>query len=174
MALRDLSIFPAPVLRQEASKVENFDEELHSLLDDMAESMYFNKGLGLAAPQIGVSLSITVIDVEQKDGSPKLIELINPKIEELSDEQEEQEEGCLSFPGESEIILRPSRVLVTAKDRTGKDFQITADGLLGRALQHEIDHLHGVLFIDHISRLRRSLIQRRMKKLAAKKAKDAK
>ncbi len=173
MAIRDLSIFPDPVLRQETSEVEIFDEQLHQLLDDMAQSMYFNKGLGLAAPQVGISLRVTVIDVDQKEGSPKLIELVNPRIEELSQDQEEQEEGCLSFPGESEVVIRPSVVTVSAMDRTGKEFQITADGLFGRALQHEIDHLNGVLFIDHISRLRRSLIQRRMKKLAAKRTKSA-
>lgn len=170
MAVRDLTYHPDPVLRQQTSEVAVFDKDLSQLIDDLAESMYFHKGVGLAAPQIGVSERVAVVDVDQRDGTPRLIELVNPEVVAVSAEKVEGEEGCLSFPDESELIVRPSQATVRAFDRHGQPFEITAEGLLGRAMQHEIDHLAGVLFIDHLSRLRRSLVERRMKKRARKAA----
>lgn len=170
MAVRDLTYHPDPVLRQQTSEVAVFDKDLSQLIDDLAESMYFHKGVGLAAPQIGVSERVAVVDVDQRDGTPRLIELVNPEVVAVSAEKVEGEEGCLSFPDESELIVRPSQATVRAFDRHGQPFEITAEGLLGRAMQHEIDHLDGVLFIDHLSRLRRSLVERRMKKRARKAA----
>ena len=105
MAVRELVIHPDPILRQKTATVVDFGVQLHQLLDDMAESMYFHNGVGLAAPQIGVSQRVTVIDVERRDNDPKLIELVNPTIVELSDQLVEGEEGCLSFPGESDRPL---------------------------------------------------------------------
>jgi len=167
MAVRDLKYHPDPVLRKSCETVADFGEELSGLLDDLSQSMYAHKGLGLAAPQIGVALRVAVIDVDQRDGGePRLIELVNPEIVERSSEKYEYEEGCLSFPGEAELVKRPLRVTVRAQDRQGKTFEIAGSELLSTALQHEIDHLNGVLFIDHISRLKRSLVDRRMKKRA--------
>jgi len=166
MALRDLRIYPDPLLREHCRKIEDVDDEVIQLLDDLAESMYANKGLGLAAPQIGAALRAVVVDVEQRDGTPRLVELVNPEVIESSNESSEFEEGCLSFPNEAEKVIRPAEVTVRALDRDGKLIEVKTDGLLATAIQHEIDHLDGVLFIDHISRLKRSLVKRRMKKKA--------
>ena len=166
MAVRELRIYPDPVLRQRCLEVEDFDESLGSFLDDLAESMYAHKGVGLAAPQIGEPIRVAVVDVAQREEEPFLIELINPKVVGSSDELCDYEEGCLSFPGEAELVTRPARVTVRARDRHGNSFEIEAEGLLATALQHEIDHLDGVVFIDHISRLKRNLVERRMKKKA--------
>ncbi|MBW2702174.1 MAG: peptide deformylase [Deltaproteobacteria bacterium] len=168
MALKKIVIYPDSVLREICEPVEP-GEPLSRLLDDLAESMYANKGVGLAAPQIGVTSRVAIIDVDQRDGEPRLIELVNPEILSTADEVVEGDEGCLSFPGEFEKVRRFSRVTVKAMDRNGQAFELTAEGLLARALQHEIDHLDGVLFIDYLSRLKRSMMERRMKK-AAKKA----
>jgi peptide deformylase len=166
MAVRPLKIYPDPALRQPCEKVEVFDSDLGNLLDDLAQSMYAHKGLGLAAPQIGISARVAVVDVDQREGQPRLIELVNPVIIESCKEGYEYEEGCLSFPEESELVTRPARVTVRAMDRHGQSFEVTGSELLATAIQHEIDHLDGVLFIDHISRLKRSLVDRRMKKRA--------
>ncbi len=166
MGVKDLVFHPDPILRQRAEPVTEFDQELARLLDDLSESMYFHMGVGLAAQQIGVCVRAAVVDVDQRDGAPRLIELVNPEVIDVSDEKDENEEGCLSFPEESEMVVRPARATVKALDRHGQPFEITAEGLLGRAIQHEIDHLDGTLFIDHLSRLKRSLVERRMKKHA--------
>ncbi len=170
MAVRELSIYPEPVLRRQSEPFAAFDDGLARLIDDLAESMYFHKGIGLAAPQIGEARRVAVVDVEQREGTPHLIELVNPEVIATSDERVEGEEGCLSLPDEAELVVRPHQVTIRALDRRGQSFEMTAGELLGRALQHEIDHLDGVLFIDHISRLKRSLIERRMKKRARRKA----
>jgi len=166
MAVRELRIYPDPVLRQRCQKVEAFDDELTRFLDDLAESMYAHRGVGLAAPQVGELLRVAVVDVAQREDTPVLIELVNPEIIEESKEVCEYEEGCLSFPEEAELVTRPAQVTIRARDREGNPFEIVADGLLSTAVQHEIDHLDGVVFIDHISRLKRNLIERRMKKKA--------
>ena len=168
MPMKTIVTHPDPVLRETCQPVE-IGPELDQLLDDLAESMYGNNGVGLAAPQIGVASRVAVIDVEPRDGPPNLVELVNPEILFLSDETRDADEGCLSFPGEFERVRRSARVTVRAMDRSGQAVELTAEGLLARALQHEIDHLDGVLFIDHLSRLKRSMIDRRMKK-AAKRA----
>jgi peptide deformylase len=166
MAVREMKIYPEPVLRERCSEIEKFGADLACLMDDLAESMYFHKGVGLAAPQIGEPMRAVVVDVAPRDGEPALIEMINPEVVSRSRNQNEYEEGCLSFPGEAQLVIRPAEVVVRAQDRQGRSFEIEADGLLATALQHEIDHLDGILFIDHISRLRRSLVERRMKKRA--------
>ena len=139
MAVRDLVFHPDPVLRQQTREVADFDADLSRLIDDLAESMYFHRGVGLAAPQIGVAERVAVVDVDQRDGTPRLIELVNPQVVDVSAEKAEGEEGCLSFPGESEYVVRPCLATVKAFDRHGQPFEITAEGLLGRAMQHEID-----------------------------------
>jgi peptide deformylase len=164
MAIRDLRFYPDPILRQHCRKVEVFDQELQDFLDDLAESMYAHRGVGLAAPQVGDTRRAAVVDVGQQEDAPVLVELVNPQVVESSEELSEYEEGCLSFPGEAELVTRPARVTVRALDRKGNPFEIKAEGLLATALQHEIDHLDGIVFIDHISRLKRDLVERRMKK----------
>ena len=166
MPVRDLKIYPDPVLRQRCLPVEAFDEELGRFIDDLAESMYAHRGVGLAAPQIGEPIRVVVVDVAQREDNPVLIELVNPEIVDTSEEECDYEEGCLSFPGEAEMVSRPAQVTVRAHDREGNRFEIVAEGLLSTALQHEIDHLDGIVFIDHISRLKRNLVERRMKKKA--------
>lgn len=170
MAVRELMLYPAPVLRKKADPVVRFDENLAHLIDDLAESMYFYKGVGLAAPQIGVGLRAVVVDIDQREGPPKLIELINPTVRSVSDEGVLTEEGCLSFPGEWEQVKRPAAAVVAAFDRHGQPFEIAAEGLLARALLHEIDHLDGKLFVDYLSRIKRSLIDRRNRKRAKQAA----
>jgi len=170
MAIRDIVFYPDPILRETCQTVEEIDEETLALLDDLGASMYAHKGVGLAAPQIGSTARAVVVDVEQREGTPRLVELVNPELVEVSEELSEFEEGCLSFPGESELVTRPARVVVRALGRDGEQLEIEADGILATALQHELDHLEGTLFIDHISRLKRSMIERRMKKRARRAA----
>ncbi len=163
MAVRNILLYPHPTLRAKCKAVEVFDEELHKLLDDMAETMYTANGVGLAAPQIGVDLQVTVIDAGEERGK-ELIELINPKVVEVEGAPIVGEEGCLSFPDIYAPVERKPTVKVEAQDRNGEAFTVEGDGLLGVALQHEIDHLNGKLFIDYISRFRHNQIRKQMKK----------
>ena len=151
------------VLDKKAATVTEFDKELGRLLDDMFESMYAAQGVGLAAPQIGISKRIAVIDITfGKDPKQKLV-LINPEIIATEGRQSE-EEGCLSVPGFREKVKRPSRATVRAQDAKGKEFTMTGEGLLARAFCHETDHLNGRLFLSHLSALKRDLIVRRIRK----------
>jgi peptide deformylase len=165
MAVRKLRIHPDPVLRERCAPVTRFDHELHQLLDDLSESMYAHKGLGLAAPQLGVPVRALVVDVDQREGAPRLLEVVNPELVAASPEIQVGEEGCLSFPEEFEKVKRPLRVTLRALDRNGNPWELTGEGMLARALLHEMDHLDGRLFIDYLSRLKRSLVERRMRKL---------
>lgn len=161
--IHEVRLLGDPVLRKKTREVEAFDEELAELLDDMAETMYHYDGIGLAAPQIGVDLRVTVIDVtEERDGSG-LIELVNPRVV-TSSGTIPSEEGCLSIPGVVETIERADEVEVEHLDRSGRPVRLGASELLGRALQHEIDHLEGVLFIDYLGALKRKLVVREFKK----------
>ncbi len=153
-----------PVLDKPAEKVTEFDEELHTLLDDMFESMYAARGVGLAAPQIGISRRIAVIDITfQEDPNAKLV-LINPEIVH-KEGRHTQPEGCLSLPEFRENVTRPRVVRVRAQDAKGNWFEKNGEDLLARALVHETDHLNGKLYITHISALKRDLIKRKVKKL---------
>ncbi len=157
--------FGDPVLDREAEDVRDFDTpELHKFLEDMFESMYAAKGVGLAAPQIGFSRKIAVIDVSNGENPAEKLVLINPKILKTEGRQE-GEEGCLSIPGFREQVRRPKRVTVRAKDALGKEFEMTGEDLLARAFLHETDHLYGKLYISHISALKRDLMKRKIKKL---------
>ncbi len=158
--------FGNPVLDKKAAKVEDFDTpELHKFIEDMFESMYAAKGVGLAAPQIGFSRSIAVIDTTGSDEEPaqKLV-LINPEIIGREGKQV-TEEGCLSVPGFREPVRRATRVTVRAQNVKGETFEVTGEGLLARAFEHETDHLNGRLYLSHLSALKRDLIKRRIKKL---------
>jgi len=156
--------YGAEVLERPAAPVETFGEEFAQLCADMFLSMYAAQGVGLAAPQVGVGMCLAVIDVTVgKNPEAKLV-LANPEIIHIEGEQRE-EEGCLSLPGFRGSVLRPQFVTVRAQDALGKTFEIRSEGLLARAFCHEIDHLNGVLFIQHLSLLKRDLIRRKIRKL---------
>jgi len=152
------------VLEKPTPNVEKFDESLQTLVADMFESMYAAQGVGLAAPQIGVSLRLAVVDVSNGKNPEAKIVCANPEILHTEGEQRE-EEGCLSLPGFRGYVLRPQYVTIRAQDASGKDFEMRGEGLLARAFFHEIDHLGGTLFIQHLSMLKRDLIKRKIRKL---------
>jgi len=155
-----------PVLDEEAEIVTDFDSAvLHKLIDDMFESMYAAKGVGLAAPQIGIPRKIAVIDISVGEKPEEKLVLVNPKILRMEGKQT-GEEGCLSIPGFREQVTRAKRATVRAQDIKGEWFEMTGEDLLARAFQHEIDHLYGKLYIKHISALKRDLIKRKVRKLA--------
>ncbi len=168
--VRDIVIWPDPVLKEVAKPVDRVDDTVRRLLDDMAETMYAADGVGLAAPQIAESRRLIVIDTSPRQEGQKLVHLVNPEIVR-TEGVTTYTEGCLSIPGEAEEVTdRAERVWVRALDYFGKPFELAADGLLAIALQHEHDHLEGILFVDHLSSLKRELIRRRMKKLKAERA----
>jgi len=156
--------YPNPVLAKRGEPVTVFDGKLKKLVDEMFDSMYAAQGIGLAAPQISISKRIAIVDVSFQKNSEDKVVLINPEIVDRNGRQVE-EEGCLSLPEIREKVARAEWVKVKAQDVTGKWVEVEGEELLARALQHEIDHLDGVLFIDHLSRLKRDLVLRKIKKL---------
>jgi peptide deformylase len=171
MTIKPLIILPDPVLRQVSKPIERVDADLKRLADDMLETMYDAPGIGLAAIQVGVPRRILVIDVSREGEEKQPQVFINPKIVKSSDERSVYEEGCLSIPDYYAEVERPATVSVEYLDRDGKEQTVEADGLLATCLQHEIDHLNGVLFIDYISRLKREMVIKKFTK-AAKSAKS--
>jgi peptide deformylase len=170
MALRRIVRMGESVLREEAAPVEVFDAELAELVEDMFETMYAAEGIGLAAPQIGISKRIFVIDTrDENDPNEGRYVVINPEVVERSKETDRATEGCLSIPGIEEVVERPSRIRIRALDAAGEPFELEADELLGRALQHEHDHLDGVLFLDRITPLKRRMAIKRWRKLQDEK-----
>lgn len=155
--------YGADVLQKKAAPVEKFDGELRTLFDRMIVTMYAEHGVGLAAPQVGVSQQVAVIDISGGEDPSKIIRICNPEIAESHGKQS-VEEGCLSFPDIRAVIARPKHVLIKGQDPDGKEIEIEGDDLLARAFCHEVDHLNGVLIIDHVSALKRDLIKRRIKK----------
>jgi len=147
MALLNIRKIGDPVLRTKAKEISEITDKTRELLDNMADTMYAAPGVGLAAPQVGILQRIVVIDVDDEHG---LVELINPEIIFYSEEKNILEEGCLSIPGESAEVIRPSVVKVKALNRNGEEIEIEADDYFARAVQHELDHLEGVLFVDKI------------------------
>jgi peptide deformylase len=162
MPRREIRLLGDPVLRQKAEPVGMVDDEIRLLIDDMMETMYFADGVGLAAPQVGVGRRVIVVDVREEDVAP--FALVDPVIVESSREIDRSEEGCLSIPGLRELVDRPSDVVVEGLDRDGRPIRIAATGLLARALQHEVDHLDGILFFDRLSPLKRKLLLSRWEK----------
>ncbi len=162
MAKLTILEFPDPRLRTVAAPVKTFDAALHRLIDDMFETMYEAPGVGLAATQVDVHKQVIVIDVSEEKNQPLVF--INPAIEVLSDELSEYDEGCLSVPGFYETVCRPTRVKVKALDRNGAPFEMTPEGLLAVCVQHEVDHLHGKLYVDYLSSLKRTRIRRKLEK----------
>jgi peptide deformylase len=164
MAIREIKILGDPVLRTPAEEIQEFGEDLQALADDMLETMYRASGIGLAAPQIGLSERLIVLDLtgSEEEGGP--IALVNPRVVEASRKTDRAPEGCLSIPGMEEVVERPSEVTVEGLTPLGESVSITTGGLFSRALQHEIDHLDGILFIDRLSPLKRKLALRKWHK----------
>lgn len=167
MAIREIVLLGDPVLREKAAPVETFDDELRTLVDDMFVTMAAAEGAGLAAPQVGVRRRVLVTDVSRGDDLSGRVAVINPTIIELDEEEEREAEGCLSIPGVSEVVSRPYSVIVEGFDPAGEPLRIEAEGLFSRVLQHEIDHLDGILFFDRISPLKRRMLLKKYKKLLA-------
>ncbi len=149
---------PDPILAQTASPVTQIDDEIITLLDDMLATMYAESGIGLAANQIAVLKRLIVVDISQTRDGSGAYKMINPEIISLSEESESYSEGCLSIPGVSREVMRPIAGVFRYQSTDGEMQEIEADGLLARCIQHEIDHLNGILFIDHLSRLKRHMI----------------
>jgi peptide deformylase len=169
MAVRPLVIVPDSQLRLISKPVERMDAPMRRLVDDMFETMYDAPGIGLAAIQIGQPLRLVTMDVSRRDDSKEPMVLVNPEIVWASEETREMEEGCLSIPEYYETVARPDRVRVAFRDVDFNPREIEADGVLATCIQHEIDHLNGVLFIDYLSKLKRERVMRRFQKLARHK-----
>jgi len=166
MSIREIKKYPDAVLRAKTARVNVIDQSIQLLIDDMIETMHAAPGVGLAANQVGVSLQLAVIDLgDREEDEPRhpLLVLINPEIVSMQGSVV-AEEGCLSIPDFSEKVKRAARVKVRAQDRTGKPYELEAEGLMAKALQHEIDHLNGLLFIDRLSPLKKNIFRRKMKK----------
>ena len=172
MAVRDILIIPDKRLRLKSEAVQTVDKPLRALIEDMFETMYAAPGIGLAAIQVGVPKRVVTMDLAKKDDPPERRVFINPEVISASAETATYEEGCLSIPEYYEEVSRPAKVKVKYLDLDGKAREIEADGLLATCLQHEIDHLNGVLFIDHISKLKRDMVLKKFKK-AAKRGEPA-
>ena len=164
--IRPILQLPDPVLRKVSKPVQEIDGEIKKLIEDMFETMYDAPGVGLAAIQIGLAKRVVTIDATRGDDEKQPMVFINPEVISVSDEKDSKEEGCLSIAEFYEEVERPSEVKVRYMDQKGKTKEIEADGLLARALQHEIDHLNGVLFIDHISKLKRDRVTKKFTKAA--------
>jgi peptide deformylase len=162
--LRPIVRFGGPGLHASAAPVAAFDDNLQKLIDDMIDTMYAAPGIGLAATQIGVPLRVCVIDLSVGKRGGELLTLVNPEFVSREGVQLE-EEGCLSVPGFNSTVARPAKVVVRASDRTGQERTVEGTGLLARALQHEIDHLDGMLFLDRLRGIKRELIIRKIRKL---------
>jgi len=161
MALLDILEFPDPRLRTKAKAVKNVNNGIRKLVDDMLETMYEAPGIGLAATQVNVHQRIVVIDISEEKNQPLV--LINPTYKVIEGEQE-YDEGCLSVPGYYESVTRSEKILLNATDRDGNTFEMQCDELLAICVQHEIDHLNGILFVDHISKLKRERIKAKLVK----------
>ncbi len=168
MGEKTIRILGDPVLREVAKPITEINGQLQSLIEDMAETMYKAKGLGLAANQIGETKRLFVLDLGQRENKPQLLVFINPEIIEAEGDLYE-EEGCLSIPGYSTKIHRKAKILVRALDREGKEFERELEGLGARAIQHEIDHLNGILYIDYLSTLKKALFKKWWKKHGPRK-----
>ena len=164
MTLRALTLVPDPLLRQVAEPVADIDDTIRTLLSDMAETMYDAPGIGLAAPQVGICRRVIVMDCAPDDSPPELWKMVNPEIVSRSDETSKLEEGCLSIPNYTGEVIRPAEVVVRYHDEAGTEKEMTATGLLAACVQHEIDHLDGILFTDYLSKLKQDMIWRKILK----------
>ena len=164
MAIRQILTEPNKALRQKSIKVDVVDEEIQKLMDDMLETMYAAPGIGLAAIQVGIPKRVIVLDLSRKDEPKKPMYFVNPEILNKSENNSTYEEGCLSVPGQFAEIDRPKKCHVKYLDYNGKPQEIKAEGMLATCIQHEIDHLEGILFIDYLSKLKRTMIVKKLSK----------
>ena len=164
MTKRQILTEPNKILRQKSLPVENVDKDIQSLMDDMLETMYAAPGIGLAAIQVGIPKRVIVLDIEQKEGKKNPIFLVNPEIIEKSKNNSTYEEGCLSVPGQFAEIDRPDKCHVKYLDYHGQPKEIKAEGMLATCIQHEMDHLEGILFIDYLSKLKKTMIIKKLSK----------
>jgi len=164
MAVRPIRIYPDPVLRVSCLPVERFDDALRRLADDMVETMHAAPGVGLAAPQVGVELRLAVVDLSVGKDPEALLVLVNPEVLE-AEGSETEVEGCLSIPDYTDKVERSFRIRVRAQDLEGESFEVEADDWVARAILHEMDHLDGVLFVDHLRGLRKERARRQLRKL---------
>ena len=164
MALRQILIEPNKILREKSLSVENVDKDIQILMDDMLETMYAAPGIGLAAIQVGIPKRVIVLDIKQKEGQKNPICLVNPEIIEKSKNTSTYEEGCLSVPGQFAEIDRPDKCHVKYLDYYGEKKEMKAEGMLATCIQHEIDHLEGILFIDYLSKLKKTMIIKKLSK----------
>ncbi len=165
MAIRDIVLLGEEVLRTPGKDIVEFDDDLRALADDMWATMYHAEGIGLAAPQIGVSLRLCVVDIRTDDDpGTGPVALVNPVVSEAGKTTDKAPEGCLSIPGLEEVVSRAARVTVTGFSPEGEPLEVQAEGLMARVLQHEIDHLDGILFIDRVSPLKRRMLLKKWKK----------
>lgn len=165
MTIYPILIAPHPRLKIKSELVKEVNDDICQLMDDMLETMYSANGIGLAAPQIDIHKRIIVVDVVGKNGDPQPLCMVNPEIIEASDEDVAHDEGCLSLPENFSEVIRPTSVRVSYLNRENKLCELDANGILGVCIQHEIDHLDGILFVDHISSLKRNMILRKLIKL---------
>ncbi len=170
MAIRTIELLGSPVLRERAREVTEFDDSLRALVADLFETMYHAEGIGLAAPQVGVSLRVFVVDLRTEEGGEETFALVNPVLVEAGAETERSPEGCLSIPGLEEVVERPSTVVVEGSDPHGNPVRIEAEGLRARVLLHELDHLDGILFIDRVSPLKRKMLLKKWRRSRAEAA----
>jgi peptide deformylase len=173
MALKTILTAPDPRLKKKSKPVASVDAEVRQLMDDMLETMYAAPGIGLAAPQIDVLKRVIVLDIEREDTKTGPLFMANPEIVEASDEDATYEEGCLSVPEHYADVVRPAKVTVRYLDRDNAKQELTCEGLLATCIQHEIDHLDGILFVDHISSLKRNMILRKLLKARKEAERDA-
>ena len=164
MALRQILTEPNPILRKKSLVVEKVDDDLRKLMDDMLETMYAAPGIGLAAIQVGVPKKVIVLDIDQKEGQKKPMHFVNPEIINKSDNTTVYEEGCLSVPGQFAEINRPEKCHIKYLNYYGEPKELKAEGMLATCIQHEMDHLEGILFIDYLSKLKKSMIIKKLSK----------
>ena len=164
MALREILTEPNAILREKSLNVDMVDKDLQKLMDDMLETMYAAPGIGLAAIQIGIPKRVIILDIDQKEGKKNPMFFVNPEIIEKSENSSTYEEGCLSVPGQFAEITRPEKCFVKYLDYYGQKKEIKAEGMLATCIQHEIDHLEGILFIDYLSKLKRTMIVKKLSK----------
>jgi peptide deformylase len=164
MAILPIITAPDPRLKKKCEPVEQVDEEIRTLMDDMLATMYAAPGIGLAAPQVGVSKRVLVLDVSNDDDDPEPLCMANPEVVWSSEEKNVYEEGCLSVPEQYADVKRPKKVRVSFLDKNNDAREIEADGMLATCVQHEIDHLEGVLFVDYLSSIKRGMILRKVQK----------
>jgi peptide deformylase len=172
MALKTILTAPDPRLKKKSKPVASVDATVRQLMDDMLETMYAAPGIGLAAPQVGELKRVIVLDIDREDVKTGPLFMANPEVIEASDEDATYEEGCLSLPEHYADVVRPAKVTVRYLDRDGKKQEMACEGLLATCIQHEIDHLDGILFVDHISALKRNMILRKLLKTRKEKERD--